>query len=228
MTDRHLSMFALDRRILGATLTEPEQAHLDDCDRCQRYIEEAQLGGPVPGWVRAIEPGRPRPGRRWLWAGGTAGLVAAAAALLLVVPSPDKAASDGDTTTIKGSAAVAVHIKRDERVFLWDGQSALQPGDALRLEVVPDDHAQVTVFARQPDATYTVLYAGPLGPSAETTVLPKAWAVDDSPGPEEMVVVLSDGPLPAAVIASGPDSLPRDQLWLRRLTFRKDSKDHLP
>src|SRR5262245_55362588 len=69
-----------------------------------------------------------------------AAAVAAAAALLMIVlrpPDPEPEArlgsTGGDVTTVKGLPSAVVHVKRGERVFVWDGSEPIEPGDALRL-----------------------------------------------------------------------------------------------
>jgi hypothetical protein len=224
MSGRHPSFLELDRVALGEAASAGIQEHLSSCTRCQAHMERAQRAGAVPAWVGQIDgQTTPPPRHRWLWAGGFASAALAAAIVFLFVRTPTNGSSAG-YTTVKGSAAVAVHINRGNRVSLWDGHSKVMPADALRLEVVPDGYRYVGVFAETnagATSQYIQLYAAPLPDSTEPTVLPKAWEVDTRPGPETIIVIMSNAPIPAADLPLEFQRLVRDGAWVQRLTLYK-------
>jgi len=225
MSTSHPSFLELDRIVLGATPSEQVREHLASCPRCSAHVENARRADAVPAWAKGLE-GRARPTatRRWLWAGGFASAAAAAAIVLLAVRTPTREDGAGPTTA-KGSASVAVHIKRGNRVALWDGHSKVMPEDALRLEVRPDGQRYVAVFAERASGGsthYLPLYAAPLPDSEEATVLPKAWKVDAEPGPETIVIVMSNAPVTEEKLRQGTQQLVREGAWVRRLTLEKE------
>ena len=224
MNGRHPSFLELDRVALGEAASAGIQEHLPSCARCQAHMERAQRGGAVPAWVGQLDGQTTvSPRHRWLWAGGLASAALATAIVLLSIRAPTNGGSAG-YTTVKGAAAVAVHIKRDNRVSLWDGHSKVMPADALRLEVVPDGYRYVGVFAETnagETGAYIQLYAAPLPSSTEPTVLPKAWKVDATPGPETIIVIMSDAPILAVELQRGIQRLVRNGAWVQRLTLLK-------
>jgi hypothetical protein len=185
----HPSFLELDRLALGET-TGGE--HIADCARCRDHIDRLKRPEPVPAWVGGLPARRPR----WTWAWG-GGLALAAAVVLFLVVRPD---GGEEFTTVKGSPTVAVHIKRGDEVMLWDGVQPVLPGDRLRLEVAPDGFRYLQVFT----AGEVLLYQGAL-PERGPTLVPKAWEVDDRPGPETLIVVMSAGPVTAASLARDPE-----------------------
>ncbi len=225
MSQPHPSYLELDRLALGEPPDERLREHVASCARCKAHLENARRAGPVPAWVGNLDRRAPRRARtRWLWAGGFAS-AAAAAALLVVFTRTTTNESGSGYTTVKGSASVAVHIKRGNRVSLWDGHSRVMPADALRLEVVPDGHRYVAVFAERVvdgNVRHAELYAGPLPDSDDATVLPKAWKVDAEPGPETIIVVMSNAPVSEDELRQGTRQLLRKGAWVRRLTFEKE------
>jgi hypothetical protein len=180
----HPSYLELDRAALGAEAASA-RAHLARCERCRHYVERLARHEPrPPAWVRELAPSR-SPRRAW-WFGGSFALVAAAAVavVLLVFVRRDREPS---YTTVKGAPSIAVHVKRGDDVFIWDGVERLMPGDRLRLEVAARDHRRVQVLT----AGDVSLFDAPL-PAGGSLLLPAAWEVDAQPGAETLTVVLTD------------------------------------
>jgi hypothetical protein len=118
----------------------------------------------------------------------------------------------------KGMPSIAVYIKRDGAVSLWDGQAPVQAGDAVQLKVAAEGYSRVTVSALQ-EGTLTQLYSGP---SAGEGLLPRSWTVDDAPGPEVLLVAFSRSPLTKAGQEAALATLPRTrEIWATRLQFVK-------
>jgi len=122
----------------------------------------------------------------------------------------------------KGMPSIAVYIKRDGVVSLWDGQAAVQPGDALQLKVASGGYSRVTVAAWQ-DGTLKELYAG----SARAEgLLPRSWTVDEAPDPEVLLVAFSRSPLTKAGQEAALATLPRTrEIWATRLQLVKKGGD---
>lgn len=256
----HPTYLELDRFFLAAAAAAEAEAplrqHLDECQRCADYVaklhaDRSRLGRPA--WLTQLAtptpvPGRPAlttrrlsvrrggPGRASFWRRTTLLLGAgAAAALLLVMRVPPRVplADDAGMLRTKGEPAVAVYVKRQDRVWLWDGLSSLQSGDQLRLKIVAAGYAHVAVAA--PDgksAGLRLLYAGPLaGPE---TLLPTSWEVDAQPEPEVLHVLLSPKPLSAQDLAPATTQQPTPQrkagaIWSKTLRLPKTARDpHVP
>jgi hypothetical protein len=180
----HPSFLELDRVALGVDVASTTRTHLSSCERCRHHVEQLEQRDSPPTWVRDLaRPRRPR--RTWLFGGGFA-LAAAAAMVLLVVARRDP---DPSFTTVKGGPSVAVHIKRGDAVFVWDGREPVSPGDHLRLEIAATGYHRVQVFA----AGDVALYDAPIAASSGSVLLPTAWKVDAEPGAETLTIVLSDG-----------------------------------
>lgn len=231
-SEQHPSFLELDRLALDAPTSPATREHVAGCAVCQEHL--ASLSPPrdlseLPAIRRRV---RARPAARLLWAAPA--LAAAAAVALFVLSRPPgrvdteirgPAAEDG-FTTVKGSAAVLLHVKRGERVFVWDGAEPVVPGDKLRLEVAADGFTHVTVLAEprgERGAEPAVLYSASIDPG-RPVALPKAWEVDDAPGEESLVVLLSSAPLDEGA-ARDAARAPRDGIWIRRLVLPKRSAE---
>jgi hypothetical protein len=228
----HPSYLELDRVRLGAASRETA-THLEGCERCRAHLRTLEAPVPIPPWARELA-NTPKPGWRfWTkWRLPMAGLVPVAfAALLLAVVIPrlhlvhpsgelsEETASLGD----KGVPAVMLHIARGEQISLWDGQSPVQPGDKLQLEVNGEGFGYVQVAAGK-GAKAQVLYAGPLDPK-RSTLLPTSWRVDAEPGNEELEVVMSRGPLTPEELEAALSTPRRDRtLWTTTLVLPKSKE----
>jgi hypothetical protein len=214
----HPSTLQLDALALGAD--DPKAAaHVRDCARCAAHVTRVQQTLPVPAWVREL--GAFRRGKwSWLHRLAIAGVVVLFAAGVLVQRKPwnvhqiDRGA--------KGTPSVAVYIKRQGTVSLWDGQAPVQAGDGVQLKVAPRGYVRVTVSTLQ-GGTLTELYQGP---TAGETLLPRSWTVDDAPGPEVLLIAFSRSPLSKAGQEAALATLPRTaEIWATRLRLEKKGQD---
>jgi hypothetical protein len=244
--DAHPSFLALDRAALGSR-TASLSRHLVACSRCRAHVERIADPAPLPESASArlrpeIAPRRaPRPLPRRTWIGG---LAAAAAVVALFVAllvgrdrdgldrpddrlvadvgrrPPGKAAVDDG---IKGGRAVGVYVRRGSHTFLWDGSAPVEPGDALRLKLVPDGMTQVHVFGETGGARarLALLHRADIAPDRDA-LLDTAWRVDGAGGREVLVVVLSRRPLSrAAAEAAARAGGMGEELWVARLVLAK-------
>ena len=217
----HPSPLQLDAVALGV-VDVSTAAHAQGCSRCAAHLTCVQQRLPIPAWLRELDASpRPRPVRlAWLlrWSLVGAVVLVVGGALLKTMPRT------GDPVVLggKGMPSIAVYIKRDGAVSLWDGQAAVQAGDALQLKVAAEGYARVTVSAMQ-DGLLTQLYAGP---TAGEGLLPRSWTVDDDPGPEVLLVAFSNSPLTPAGQQVALATLPRTrEIWATRLQLVKERGD---
>ena len=196
-------------------------AHAQQCTRCSDHLARVQRELPVPEWVRELGSSpRARARSRW-WGyrvsavlGSVLVIAIGAAALRGQRPEPE----DVDPGA-KGMPSVAVYIRRQGAVSLWDGQAPVRVGDGLQLKVAAGGYSRVTVSALQ-DGALTELYAGP---ASGETMLPQSWIVDDGAGPEILLVAFSRSPLTKANQEAALATLPRTRrLWATRLLLVKE------
>jgi len=215
-------MLQLDAASLGKG-DASTAAHLEGCARCAAHLARVQQALPVPAWVRELGPSQPGRPRRWWWLYrwsllAAVVLVAGGGVFLGVKPWE----ADQFDRGAKGTPSIAVYIKRDGAVSLWDGQAPVQAGDAVQLKVAAKGYSRVTVAALQ-EGTLTQLYAGP---AAGEALLPRSWTVDDAPGPEILLVAFSRSPLTKAGQEAALATLPRTrEVWATRLQLVKKSGD---
>lgn len=163
--------------------------------------------------------------------------LSAAAALLFYLRSRpfDRQLEVNDRQTLreKGAPAVAVYLKRAERVWQWDGSSSVRPGDLLRLKIIASGYEHVVVGAPAPAPQHLrLLYSGKL--ERGETFLPTSWEIDAQPGPEQLYVFLSRQPMttfdllhPTEKSAGGAET--GGAVWQKHLLLRKSERElHAP
>jgi len=213
----HPSMLQIDATSLDAG-DASTRGHVQGCARCAAHLGRVQQELPIPAWVRELAGQRPPRGRRWWWLYrwsflAAVVLVAGAGAAVFL-----RAGRDSDQLGVKGTPSIAVYIKRDGAVSLWDGQAPVQAGDALQLKVAAQGYPRVTVATLQA-GTLTQLYAGS---AAGETLLPQSWTVDDDAGPEVLLIAFSRSPLSKAGQEAALATLPRTrEIWATRLQLAK-------
>jgi hypothetical protein len=236
---KHASYFELDLFILGEPLEEQTNAHVRGCARCSSYVARARqssLADP-PDWVSALGVAgvandapmqvrarvpRKVPALRW-WA---APLVLASMALFaagVLRPSErEPGGPEGPYVGTKGSPSVGVYVKRDHRVFLWDGAGALQVGDQIRLAVAGAGYRHVAVLSAAGER-WVVLYRGELTAEGQ---LPVAWSLDDQGDTEQLLVVLSQGPLSETELAERAErgAEAAKDTWIRKYVLPKQRR----
>lgn len=190
------SDFALDAFRLG--LDGAPAGHVAGCARCTAWLgAQAQLEADVAHlWVPAAP--RPRTARSfWRYLGlGLPVAAAAAAVLLLARPRPP-------TETAKGAAASFEVARSRGGVVSW-----LSPGDdlaahdAIRLFVNRHDPSDRYVLAGSVDGSEQLARFYPMDGQGCSVPLPAAGealdgsiAIDEAPGPERLVVLVSHEPL---------------------------------
>jgi hypothetical protein len=145
--------------------------------------------------------------------------VAAGIAILLQKPrEPEPIAYAGT----KGQPSLALYVKRAEEVFAWQQDHFVMPGDRLRIEVAGAGFEHITVLSSgASERKRQRLYDAPIAPRG-SALLPVAWQVDDAPGDETLVVVLSPAALSEDEIATLLDHPERtSEVWIKRLLLRK-------
>jgi hypothetical protein len=137
-------------------------------------------------------------------------------------PTGAPAASGASFATAKGGPAVGVYIRRGGRTFLWNGTEPVEPGDALRLKIVPDGMTRVHVFGRATEeAELTLLHRAAIAPDRDA-LLDTAWRVDGEGEREVLVVVLSPRPLSiASARAAARSGATEREQWVVRLILPK-------
>jgi hypothetical protein len=226
MTDpsTHPSFLELDRAALGAGA--PETAHhVKDCARCQSYARTVQTPPPLVPWIAELQakgtPGR-MPPLLWLMGGGLAFAVLLVAGLRLwpAAPTPDDL-QVRPLVASKGGPTVAVYIKREERVSLWDGRSPIRVGDRIQLEVAPGGFSRLTLASLGDEPE--LLYAGPIEPT-HPAMLPVSFLVDGNSGAERLALGLSRQALTAEALVTAAAAHRRDaSLWTTELVLTKET-----
>jgi hypothetical protein len=231
----HPSFLALDRAALGSQ-TAATTRHLAECARCRAHVDSIAAAPALPAEVvrpRRPQPVRPLPARR-AWLGGLTASAAVAVVVLLVLlpreqPTPIAVPFQADPRfdTAKGGRAVGVYVRRGRHTFLWNGSEPIQPGDAIRLKLVPDGMSEVHVFseADDPRRTLTLLHRATI-PRDRDTLLDAAWQIDAAGAREVLVVVLSRSPLsPTGARDAARSGRMGEDVWVARLVLAKRPAD---
>ncbi|HEX2657649.1 MAG TPA: hypothetical protein VHU40_05230 [Polyangia bacterium] len=202
------STFALDdAEIHGGALAAGIARHLDGCARCRARADEREALGrrfddalAAPLWNR-VDAGRRR-ARRWSWGVLAPALAAAALAIVLVArPGQPYRATKGDLT-------VEIAARRAGAVFAVEGATEVKAGDELQFIVRAGGAAERYVLIGSVDGTGQFSPFYPASLDGRSVAVPTGGAplappvvLDDAPGPERVVVVLSDRPLDARALA---------------------------
>ena len=212
----HVSTLALERIATGDVATLPADAapHVARCAMCSarlasvtaehaRWLGSIDVPARVTAVLRAAAPVR-RSRPTWLALG--AGACAAACAAVVMWRGGDEAA---DRSRRKGGDSLAVYRRTPagEVDLVGDGQ-ALHPGDAVRFRVTLATEGYAGVLGI--DAAQAVTAYAPAGPTLERiaggapTVFDGSIILDDTLGPERIVLVICDRPRPLAslIVAS--------------------------
>jgi len=222
------SPFALDlhwasREPADAALAE----HLARCERCRAYLAGldaldadravALLGvgpKPEPRSARAIRGVVPL----------TGGLALAAGTFLVVSQRHD--ARIGGYVGVKGTPAVELLVRRGGDTAIWNGSAAVHPGDALAVRVACEGLSHVAVAAALPTANLGwVRLADADCPADPAVPLPFTLVVDEQPGDEHFVVVVSRAALDDAQMRSAATEATRtSDVWTVRFDLPKSAE----
>ena len=206
------STFALDdAEIHGGPAAAAIVRHLEACERCQRRDARRDALGQRfsealgPALSRRLDVARrERPRRRWRQYGLGASLLAGAAAVVVVAARRPEA-----YRATKGDLTVAIAARRGGAVFAVDPATEVGSGDELQF-TVRDARAgagrYVLVGSVDGTGKFSAFY--PASVEGRSVPLPPAGAplsppvvLDDAPGPERIVVVVSDRPVEGRVLA---------------------------
>ena len=210
-----LSEFALDDRGIHGPAEPAAEAHIEACLSCRARLAEraarvaefeAELAAPTWTRIAAQRTARPRRRLRPRLLLGALGAVAASV-LVLVGGGPDhRAESPGPTP--KGSAPVEIVCRRGAETFVIGPGATVAPGDALRFLPLPiwSEARYIQVGSVDGTGSYTPFY--PPVEDGQSVALPAPGAplagsirIDDAPGPERLLVVLSAVPLAVRDVA---------------------------
>lgn len=212
------STFALDDAELhGGPGAAAVARHVDSCDRCQtRRVRRTALGHHFeaavrePLWSRVDAARRRRPWWRRL---GLAAPALAVAAAVVVVATGHRGTHQGTYETTyhgtKGDLAIELAVRRVGAVFAVAPTTEVRPGDELQLTVHAARAAGggfVLVGSVDGTGKFSPFYPASLEghsvalPPPGTPLAPPV-VLDGAPGPERIVVVLSERPLEARVLA---------------------------
>ena len=188
------SNFALDAYRLG--LDRAPAVHVGGCARCTAWLAaQEQVAAQVAHlWVP------PAPRRIGFWRFARLGLpvaaAAAAAVLVLARPRPP-------TETAKGPAALIQVARSRAGVLSWlSSADDLVVDDAIRIFVNRHDGADRDVLVGSVDGTGQLARFYPVNGQGCSVPLPApgqpldgSIQIDDAPGPERLVVLVSHAPL---------------------------------
>lgn len=200
-----LSEFALDDVVIhgaGAATT-----HVTGCTRCQRRVAAREAAkeafrsiGPAV-WPAVLEGRRARARRFWQrpFLMAPLALAGAMAFVLMTRTSPPSPYSGA-----KGALSLSIVARRGDEVFALDAARRAQAGDALRfLPAAPSPFRFVAIVSVDGRDEVTFFYPSsgqdrsvPLPPAGQA--LPGSIVLDDAPGPERLLVALTDQPIVAS------------------------------
>jgi hypothetical protein len=207
---KHVSSLELDSLILGGPASAAVLGHVGSCPVCSAYVagarefQRSQAG--LPEWVVALgnsaapsalpQPAFPPAARqrtgpvaRWSRLGPPLLAAAALVGSLVLMRNVGSERPEPEHGYVgrKGGPSVGVYVKRQERVFLWDGAASLHVGDRIRLSIAGAEYRHVAVLS-EAQAGLVPLYRGELRAPGE---LPVAWSIDAEGDAERLIVVLS-------------------------------------
>jgi len=220
MNDNCPSEFALDDFELHGGL--PAVAiHLQGCPRCQARRDaraaamamfDGELARATWGRIRtARAAARPRRGRAASLSAFLVAAVAGAAGLIVFTGRTQHHAVAPYVAT-KGQALAEVLCRRGDRTFVIAPHDTVAPGDLLRFRPRPvrPDARFIQIGSVDGTGHYASFY--PPAESGPSVALPPAGEplegsvrLDDAPGPERLLVVLSPRALPPPLVRSAAE-----------------------
>lgn len=223
--EEHISMFELDLYFATQLPDARIEEHVTTCTSCGGYLAELaalqmQRSMPLPAGGR---PGggssarRSRP--RALGLTLAAGLAVLGAVTGLLVVSREEPAA----VASKGTPAAQLLVRRGEVTRPWDGESPVRPGDVLGLRLACEELRYVAVSTRSADTRrrWSPLFQGECPDTG--AALPFTLVVDDQPGVERFVVVLSASPLDPGALDDAIERRRTDaSAWVARFELGKE------
>ena len=198
-----------DHDIHGTPFPEAVARHVDGCPRCRVAAERREASRQVFA-ARVAWPLRQRlataPRRRWtLWP--TSLIVAAAAAASLFAVIQLRRPDAGPYIGAKGDVAIELAGRRGGRVFPVDSDTIAEPGDELELTVRAAAGSPYVLVGSVDGTGWfspfypTTLDGHSLPVPAGGRPLEPPIVLDDAPGPERIVIVLSTAPVTVRDVA---------------------------
>ena len=214
---RHFSTFELDVHFAAGTPEGELAEHVATCTRCAAYLDELRALDAQPHVRIAVPPATPGGKRaRGRFLGSAAGVLAIAAAVALYVRG--RQAAEEPYVGVKGAPAVQVLVRGNDGTRIWDGHSPVHPGNAIALHVACEQLTQFTVVDDSPEHGR---FSEGVCPKTPMT-LPFTLVVDDQPGHERFIVVLSRAHLDDPTLRQYVRSGTRDQdVWVTAFDFPK-------
>jgi hypothetical protein len=204
------SDFALDDRELHAGGSAELDRHVAGCPRCAARLEDRAADAAafegVAGslWTRIAADGRARR-RRTRIAVGLTGLLAAAG--IVAVVAARTGTLSAQYVAAKGGAPVEIIRRRGDAIAALAPGDEVAPGDELRFRPLPFWPAARFIQIGSVDGTgrYNPFYparSGAVSPELPSAGQPLEGSIrlDDAPGPERLLVVLSAEPLPVDAV----------------------------
>ena len=187
VTMGHISTLRLHKLRYGELEPDEEaevMRHLSDCKTCSSRLSAQENHRaafelmPLPEAIQALSTPS-------LWQSMSRGwmlvpVLVAALALFMISP----ATRDGVNT--KGTDDIEILVE-DLGVFALDEGDVIRPGDRIQLRIPPGEWVEVWVG----DGT-TWLGGFPVTPSEAWQLVPFSLEVDQAPGPEQLVVLLTN------------------------------------
>ncbi len=188
------STFALERlrqgELLGSEEARRLEEHLDGCRRCQGRRERI-VAAVAPRWEGFPEPAaRFRSRDRWVWARRwlLGPCLAATVAVIVIFGRPDS-----EERSKGGGVQLRVHVRHlDGRTEVVSAGATLVPGERLRFEVSSPQDAHVAVISLDAQGKITPFLPmegqALAHPARKTIVYPQAIELDDTMGPERLIL----------------------------------------
>jgi len=197
MTKHCPSSFALDAFRLG--LDRAPATHVSGCSRCTGWLaaQEQLEAEMAPLWVPAPPTSRRTARGFWRYL-GLALPVAVGAATLFLIARPR-----APTEIAKGPAALAKIARARAGVVSWlSPTDDLAPNDAIRIFMNRQDRSDRYVLVGSVDGSQQLARFYPTDGQGCSVPLPAAGEaidgsilIDEAPGPERLVVLVSHQPL---------------------------------
>jgi hypothetical protein len=158
----------------------------------QRRAEKEAFRAKQPPLPVLLSP-RARPVSRSPWPALAAVGLALAASLALVVLTP-QLRGDESSIAARGRPKITVVVLRGDSLFEYREGVLLTAGDRIRLTVESPSSGYVTVIGRDSNRMPVVHYEN-VKAMPGSFIVPDSLELDDSPGPEELLVFFTAEPI---------------------------------
>lgn len=207
-----LSQFELDDLLLHRQGGSPfVPMHVAGCDLCQKRMlnqrdDQQRFAVVAPRVWRAVVERRAARRQRWRLAilGLPLAFAGVTAAMLLAPRVPVAPLDDSEGRPylgMKGISSLTIAVRRGDALFTVNRSQTVRAGDALRfIPRAPEGFRYVAIGSRDGRGVFSLFYPPqPEGWSlplpAPGEALPGSIILDDAPGPERLIMILTDLPL---------------------------------